>query len=158
MAIIECPECRNKVSDQATTCPHCGFNIKKYTKGLSSNKRTNKKTKSDSKLTKMDNIELLIEDFFDNVGAIPIIGKCLRLLLIVLFILLFCITIIGIFAAAFLALNELSPDLCMIAILLLGLVISYFASYKWGKRKKWYFWFCVIVAIGWIYLWYFYEF
>jgi hypothetical protein len=25
--LIECPECRNSVSDQAATCPHCGVAI-----------------------------------------------------------------------------------------------------------------------------------
>lgn len=27
MAIIKCPECGHDVSDKATSCPHCGFNI-----------------------------------------------------------------------------------------------------------------------------------
>lgn len=27
MAIIDCPECGNKVSDKAENCPHCGFPI-----------------------------------------------------------------------------------------------------------------------------------
>lgn len=25
MALIGCPECRQSVSDQAPTCPHCGY-------------------------------------------------------------------------------------------------------------------------------------
>jgi hypothetical protein len=25
MALIECPECKNKVSDQADKCVHCGY-------------------------------------------------------------------------------------------------------------------------------------
>jgi hypothetical protein len=29
MALITCPECKNSVSDQARTCPNCGFPIKK---------------------------------------------------------------------------------------------------------------------------------
>lgn len=29
MALIQCPECGNKVSDQAKICPNCGFSIKK---------------------------------------------------------------------------------------------------------------------------------
>ena len=29
MAIIRCPECNNTVSDQAGTCPHCGYPLKK---------------------------------------------------------------------------------------------------------------------------------
>jgi hypothetical protein len=27
MALVTCPECQQKVSSQATTCPHCGFPI-----------------------------------------------------------------------------------------------------------------------------------
>lgn len=29
MALIKCPECNNKVSDQADTCPKCGYELKK---------------------------------------------------------------------------------------------------------------------------------
>lgn len=31
MAIINCPECNNKVSDKAENCPHCAFPINKKT-------------------------------------------------------------------------------------------------------------------------------
>jgi hypothetical protein len=27
MALINCPECKQSVSDQAATCPHCGYII-----------------------------------------------------------------------------------------------------------------------------------
>jgi len=30
MAIIECPECKKEVSDQAVSCPHCGYGIKDH--------------------------------------------------------------------------------------------------------------------------------
>ena len=29
MALIQCAECKKEVSDQAESCPHCGFPIKK---------------------------------------------------------------------------------------------------------------------------------
>ena len=29
MALINCPECKKEISDQATICPHCGYPIKK---------------------------------------------------------------------------------------------------------------------------------
>lgn len=29
MALIRCPECNNKISDQADTCPKCGYELKK---------------------------------------------------------------------------------------------------------------------------------
>lgn len=28
MALIECPECKEKVSDKAISCPHCGYPLK----------------------------------------------------------------------------------------------------------------------------------
>lgn len=28
MALINCPECGKEISDQATTCPHCGVTLK----------------------------------------------------------------------------------------------------------------------------------
>lgn len=31
MALIKCPECGGTVSDSATTCPHCGYPLKKKT-------------------------------------------------------------------------------------------------------------------------------
>ncbi len=27
MALIQCPECRQQVSDQAIACPHCGYSM-----------------------------------------------------------------------------------------------------------------------------------
>lgn len=33
MALINCPECNNMVSDKATTCPHCGCPISQSGKG-----------------------------------------------------------------------------------------------------------------------------
>lgn len=28
MALVECPECKKEVSDQATACPHCGYPLR----------------------------------------------------------------------------------------------------------------------------------
>lgn len=30
MALINCPECKKQVSEQAKTCPNCGFQIERY--------------------------------------------------------------------------------------------------------------------------------
>ncbi|MDE6014964.1 MAG: zinc-ribbon domain-containing protein [Acetatifactor sp.] len=35
MALITCPECNREVSDQAKTCPHCGYKLPKTKKELS---------------------------------------------------------------------------------------------------------------------------
>jgi len=34
MALINCPECKQQVSDHAETCPHCGLKLKTLTAGL----------------------------------------------------------------------------------------------------------------------------
>ena len=31
MALIQCPECKGEVSDQASSCPHCGYPLQKST-------------------------------------------------------------------------------------------------------------------------------
>ena len=32
MALFQCPECNNQVSDSASSCPHCGFPLSQYIK------------------------------------------------------------------------------------------------------------------------------
>ena len=34
MALIECPECFEQVSDKASKCPHCGARIRKPRRGV----------------------------------------------------------------------------------------------------------------------------
>lgn len=34
MALIECPECFEQVSDKAGKCPHCGARIRKLRRGI----------------------------------------------------------------------------------------------------------------------------
>ena len=34
MALINCPECNKQVSDNAKSCPDCGFPIRDYVDGL----------------------------------------------------------------------------------------------------------------------------
>lgn len=53
MAIIECPECHNAVSDQAPTCPHCGCPIKKETNYSSMEKNTIRQVNSEMKARHM---------------------------------------------------------------------------------------------------------
>lgn len=38
MALIECPECKNKISDQADSCPKCGYELKALASGEKKNK------------------------------------------------------------------------------------------------------------------------
>lgn len=54
MALIECPECKNKISDQAVACPKCGYSLIKReneeTKLVKENKKNDNK-KGDNKKT-----------------------------------------------------------------------------------------------------------
>jgi len=46
MALFSCPECSNKVSDQAATCPHCGFLVPEPTAGSKSRARRRSRSKA----------------------------------------------------------------------------------------------------------------
>ncbi|SEM59343.1 zinc-ribbon domain-containing protein [Butyrivibrio sp. ob235] len=35
MAMIECPECKRPISDQAKSCPHCGYPLRKQNNSIS---------------------------------------------------------------------------------------------------------------------------
>lgn len=42
MALVKCPKCgREGVSDKATSCPGCGYNIKKHFKNGAKKERVN---------------------------------------------------------------------------------------------------------------------
>lgn len=62
MALIKCPECNNKVSDQADSCPKCGYELKK----------TN--TEKVKKVSK-GNLKYLIIGLVIIVGGYLIFGK-----------------------------------------------------------------------------------
>lgn len=52
MALIKCPECNNKISDKAETCPKCGYELnnnesKKETKKVETKPKPKKKDKND---------------------------------------------------------------------------------------------------------------
>ena len=34
MALVKCPECGNEVSDQASMCPNCGYNVQEHFKKI----------------------------------------------------------------------------------------------------------------------------
>jgi len=34
MSIVKCPECQKDISNQAITCPHCGYQLKETAHGM----------------------------------------------------------------------------------------------------------------------------
>ena len=54
MALMKCPECDGKVSDQAYTCPHCGFPIEEYLENAESFSERKKHVKVELNLNDPD--------------------------------------------------------------------------------------------------------
>ena len=50
MALIKCPECDNKISDKADSCPKCGYELHKVSNEKSNNGMFNQKNKKDGYL------------------------------------------------------------------------------------------------------------
>ncbi|MFW6129686.1 MAG: hypothetical protein ACOC56_00790 [Atribacterota bacterium] len=60
MALINCPECKRKVSDKAESCPRCGYPIIKYSKNIQEeskvkNQKVDKQEKKQNSLKKHKN-------------------------------------------------------------------------------------------------------
>lgn len=50
MALLNCPECNGKVSDSASTCPHCGFPMTDYLNNLRFNAEVERLTSKIKKI------------------------------------------------------------------------------------------------------------
>ena len=48
MALIECPECKNQVSDTAESCPKCGFAVKAFVKRQKDHERIKAETEQEA--------------------------------------------------------------------------------------------------------------
>jgi hypothetical protein len=46
MSLIQCPECKNEISDKAIYCPQCGYPIAKHLKRVFSPGNENKRNKA----------------------------------------------------------------------------------------------------------------
>lgn len=46
MALLKCPECSGTISDQAITCPHCGYPLKAVTNAKTRSKRHKRPTRA----------------------------------------------------------------------------------------------------------------
>ncbi len=149
MALIKCPECKKKISNTAEKCPHCGFDVQRYlesardNKGVAKPKINNSLEQSIKKLISFE----WVDTFLDALIDIPIIGGLLYFL--VLFI-PGCAIVVGLvilFLWIMELLTETSPTLAMMIMLIGANVISFFASYRWGKRKPWFFWVGLIISL-----------
>lgn len=150
MALIKCPECNGKVSDTADRCPHCGFNVQ------SCLFNDNQEITQNVKRKKMGFGQIIrkafsfdwIDSLYDKATDIPIIGNILGVLIMIIAI---GVAFVAVFGGGFFILAllyEISPAL-MIIVALVGVnTFSYFACYKWDMRKKWFFWVCLFLTVG----------
>lgn len=72
MALISCPECKKEISDQASVCPNCGYELKNATK-----QTVCESSLSDVETSPGAGIGFII------LGIIAIIGGCFLLTIIV---------------------------------------------------------------------------
>ena len=148
--LIKCRECGGQVSTEAKRCPHCGCKVPKLKKpksAIENNNSSRLKNTFQHIFTfewvnpKLKNVLRYIftfewvNDVGDFLADIPIIGGFLSILfsfvLIAFAMAAIPLTIGGAFALSF-----------RFGIILMsgGIgVISWFASYRWGMRKQWFF-------------------
>ena len=77
MSLIKCPECTKEISDQAPTCPFCGFPISQNSKSFRENPQNfNSKQDVNISLQKIDNEFVIAKKNFIILFAsmMPVIG------------------------------------------------------------------------------------
>lgn len=132
MALIRCPECQREVSGFATTCPCCGFPIKKH----SLLKKTVNFFRKVKKATWFVKTKEKITDVFE------LLWEMLKPLLI------FAILVVAIlFILALANTYEIAGIILFIIFLIGGPIVAYFESYVWSSRRRWYFPLVIIVEI-----------
>jgi hypothetical protein len=140
MALIKCPECKKKISDQCGVCPHCGFPVGNINKNENvvgkAAKETNTVPENKKPIYKkilgyvLYPILMFISFLSDSV-----FGVILGSLLAIAAVFAILIGIIYVFGLIF----ESSPVLA-ICIMLVGTnIVSFCASFIWKNRKPWYF-------------------
>lgn len=155
--LIKCPDCKRKVSDTATTCPHCGFNVNAYINSMPilQTKNVDSTQKKGTKIPIKNRVKYILsfswgDNLFDKISRVPIIGGFLASL----FLLTVTLVIVGggiiLLALIFSNIAEFSPTLATVLLIIGGNVIAWFASYRWGCHK-YYFWLCLIVSALFIY-------
>lgn len=161
MALIKCPECNQEISDKAKVCIHCGYPIKKALTQNSDMKNKISLRIQNAKdcfhviAKKAGNIFGCLVYWIKSAASficnIPVVGT------IVCSLLLLITVISGIILMAFLVDKVMGAlfncnvtlGLVIVYILMFGSmdIIAYFASYKWGRKSKWYFWVCIMLTV-----------
>lgn len=129
VSLIKCPECKREISNKAEICPQCGFPISKTQK-------LNKRKNSLSAFKK--NISLALNKIFESPPFMYLVFLPIMLCVGV------AICLLGIWLLE--RLVEFNATLGLVALILGGNVIAWFASYKWGASKL-FFWLVLIVTI-----------
>ena len=133
---INCPKCGNTLTAESSFCNKCGAKLIK---------QETKKEKRFWEITKniFEHIWDFIENIWDFLTDIPVIGCFLSAIFALL-----CVGLVG-FAGIMILVGLFSIHYILgFIVLLVGMdVIAYFASFKWGMRKPWFFWAALVLSI-----------
>ena len=129
-----CPKCGNAITVESSFCNKCGAKLIKQ-----------KTKKSFWKIMKtvFEYIRDVIENIWDFLQDIPVVGP----LLAAVFLLL-CVGLVG-YVGIMILEGLLSVHYLLgFIVILVGMdIIAYFASFKWGMRKPWFFWAALVLSI-----------
>lgn len=143
MALIKCPECEKKISDKAASCPQCGFPIGKTEKRKKVNFMLyNIKSYIHNLLVKLS---IPLKRIFHSKGFLFVV------ILPIIICVIVAICLLGMWLME--KLFELNSIVSLVALILSGNILSWFASYKWGASKL-LFWLGLIVTIAFFYVLY----
>ena len=137
-----CQNCGNELPAGSCFCNKCGTKIQSKNESLSQKRNFGATLK---------NIFTRISDFIVNfceaLSNIPVIGCLIPIILIILALLLAGLIV---YAIIMLIVWLFSLHIMIgFTVFLGGMdVIAYFASYKWGMRKPWFFWLCLLASIA----------
>lgn len=89
-----------------------------------------------------------IENIHDALSEVPVVGGVLSFLFLMLCVGL-CAGLIVIVGGSILgAIFSINEILGLIILLVGGDVVAYFASFKWGARKPWFFWVALALSVA----------
>ena len=140
MALVKCRECKRKISDTAQFCPHCGYDYRNAPVNQPEPARKPTHKAKNTLVGIWDDIICALEDVWYVTR-----GFLLGLLVLAGFI---AVVLLFIYLLDWIArFNEPLAAFIGITVFYLVLNLSGFLScYKWGMRKKWFFWFLFIMT------------